>query len=87
MGGTKNEQKKENLVHCDGNFLCGYVLFLAMPAGTAITDKIEPHILGLPHYQAWILYGSLLMAVGLIVWFLVECKIEDSEEEEDKHAN
>lgn len=80
-------KKKKILYTVMGIFYAVMFFFLAMPAGTAITDKIEPHILGLPHYQAWILYGSLLMAIGLIVWFLVECKIEDSEEEEDKHAN
>lgn len=58
--------------------------FLAMPAGTAITDRVDPHILGLPCYQALVLYGSLLMAIGLMVWFLIECKIEDKERADEE---
>ena len=58
--------------------------FMAWPSGTAITDRIEPHLLGLPFYQGVILYGSLLMAIGLIVWFVIEVKIEDKEDETEE---
>ena len=62
---------------------------LCLPFGLQITNHIEPHILGLPCYQACILYGSLLMAIAMCVWFLVECKIEDDErrDEEEKEVN
>lgn len=56
--------------------------FLATPIGTPLVDKIEPHILGLPCYQAWILYGALFMSAMMIVWFLLESKFEDKEIEE-----
>ena len=70
-------------------FYCVMFFFLASPIGQPLIDRIEPHILGLPCYQAWILYGSFLMAIGLIVWFLAECKIEDGElaEEKDKEVS
>lgn len=53
--------------------------FLAVPGWQGLVDKIEPHILGLPCYQAWIFYGSLLMAVGMIVWYVLDAKLEDNE--------
>lgn len=62
------------------------LFFLAMPGGTALIDRVEPHILGLPCFQAWILYGSLLMAIALIIWFALECKIENNEREQEDKA-
>lgn len=60
-------------------FYCVMFFFLASPIGQPLIDRIEPHILGLPCYQAWILYGSFLMALGLIVWYIADSKIEDRE--------
>lgn len=53
--------------------------FLAVPGWQGLVDKIEPHILGLPCYEAWIVYGSLLMAIGLIVWTILDFKFDDEE--------
>ena len=61
-------------------FYCVMFGFLAVPGWQGLVNKIEPHILGLPCYQAWILYGSVLMAIGLIVWCLLDFKFDDEEE-------
>lgn len=53
--------------------------FLAVPGWQGLVDRVEPHILGLPCYQAWIIYGSLLMAVALIIWCLLDFKFDDEE--------
>lgn len=53
--------------------------FLAVPGWQGLVNTIEPHILGLPCYQAWIFYGSLLMAIGMIVWCLLDFKFDDEE--------
>ena len=53
--------------------------FLAVPGWQGLVDRVEPHILGLPCYQAWIIYGSLLMAIALIVWCLLDFKFDDEE--------
>lgn len=54
--------------------------FLAVPGWQDLINTIEPHILGLPCYQAWIFYGSLLMAIAMIVWCLLDFKFDNEEE-------
>lgn len=54
--------------------------FLAVPGWQGLINRIEPHILGMPCYQAWIFYGSLLMAIAMIVWCLLDFKFDDEEE-------
>lgn len=54
--------------------------FLAVPGWQGLVDRIEPHILGMPHYQGWIFYGALLMALAMIVWCLLDFKFDDEEE-------
>lgn len=54
--------------------------FLAVPGWQGLVNTIEPHILGLPCYQAWIFYGSLLMAIAMIIWCLLDFKFDDEEE-------
>lgn len=61
--------------------------FVTFPFSTRLIDKIEPHVLGLPFFQFCLLLSCFLMAIGLSIWFLAECKIENKQwEEEDREV-
>lgn len=57
--------------------------FVTFPPTVRLIDKIEPHVLGLPLFQFCILASCFLMAIGLIIWFVWECKIDKRQWEED----
>lgn len=59
-----------------------YVVVLGtvtLPFATKLIDRVEPHILGLPCMQFFILASAFTMAIGHIIWFNWECRIEDRE--------
>jgi hypothetical protein len=62
---------------------------VTVPPLTALIDKVEPRILGLPCMQFFLIFVPLALAVWLIIWFLLEVKIQDREaaESEGKEAN
>ena len=53
--------------------------FIVFPPTVALIDRVEPHILGLPLFQFCLLASCFLMAIGLVVWFLLEVKIESAQ--------
>ena len=53
--------------------------FIVFPPTVSLIDKIEPHVLGLPLFQFCLLASCFLMAIGLMVWFLLECRIENKQ--------
>lgn len=57
-------------------FLALYAL-MAFPPILAIIDTIEPHILGLPCAQFFILFDSVMFALGLMAFYLIEYRMED----------
>lgn len=57
------------------------ILFITLPGWTIIIDTIKPHILGLPCSQFCILFAAVMMCFGLIAFYLLEGKIEDSDRE------
>jgi hypothetical protein len=62
-----------------------YVALLGLvtvPPITALIDRVEPHILGLPCMQFFLLFVPLALALWLIVWYLMEVKIQDREAEQ-----
>lgn len=62
--------------------------FIVFPPTVSMIDKIEPHVFGLPFFQFCLLASCFAMAIGLIVWFLIECRIENKQwEKEDSEVN
>jgi hypothetical protein len=53
------------------------VLFITLPPVTLLLDRVRPRILGFPFMQFWLLAIPLLLSVWLIIWFVLECRIED----------
>ncbi|MDR2295750.1 MAG: hypothetical protein LBD95_03035 [Clostridiales Family XIII bacterium] len=53
------------------------VLFITLPPVTLLLDRVRPRILGFPFMQFWLLAVPILLAVWLIIWFVLECRIED----------
>jgi hypothetical protein len=53
------------------------VCFITLPPFTQALDRVNPRILGFPFMQFWLLAIPLLLSVWLIIWFALECKIED----------
>ena len=68
-------------------FLALYAI-MAFPPILATIDKIEPHILGLPCAQFFILFDAVMFALGLMVFYLIEYRMEDKlyEKEQKKIA-
>ena len=66
-----------------------YIIVLGcvtLPFSTKLIDRIEPHILGLPCLQFFIIASPVIMAIWLIIWFLWECKIENRELEKESNS-
>lgn len=57
-------------------FLALYAI-MAFPPILAMIDKIEPHILGFPCAQFFILFDSVMFALGLMAFYLIEHRMED----------
>lgn len=57
--------------------------FVTFPFSTRLIDKIEPHIWGFPFFQFCLLASCVLMAIGLSAWFVLECKIENKQWQEE----
>jgi hypothetical protein len=55
------------------------VLFMTLPPVTQAIDRVNPRVLGFPFMQFWLLVIPLLLSVWLIIWFVLECRIEDRE--------
>jgi hypothetical protein len=53
------------------------VLFITLPPITLALDRVQPRILGFPFMQFWLLAIPLILSVWLIIWFVLECRIED----------
>ncbi|MDR2162678.1 MAG: hypothetical protein LBO70_01855 [Clostridiales Family XIII bacterium] len=53
--------------------------FITLPPVTKMLERVEPHILGMPFFQFFLLAVPVTLACWLIVWFLLECRIEDRE--------
>ncbi|MDR1042600.1 MAG: hypothetical protein LBL54_01695 [Clostridiales Family XIII bacterium] len=64
---------------------------VTVPPLTALIDRVEPHILGLPCMQFFLIFVPVALAVWLVIWYLAEVKIQDREaakqerEEENAH--
>ena len=54
---------------------------MTFPPILSIIDTIEPHILGLPRAQFFILFVAVMIALGLMAFYLAEARIEDREYE------
>jgi hypothetical protein len=52
-------------------------LFITLPPITLLLDRVRPRILGFPFMQFWLLAIPILLSVWLIIWFVLECRIED----------
>ncbi|MDR2132580.1 MAG: hypothetical protein LBP30_04455 [Clostridiales Family XIII bacterium] len=55
------------------------VFFITFPPITQMLDRVRPRVLGFPFMQFWLLFIPLLLSVWLIIWFVLECRIEDRE--------
>jgi hypothetical protein len=59
------------------------IIYLALlslataPPLTALIDRVQPRILGFPCMQFFLIFIPLALAIWLIVWFLLEVRIED----------
>lgn len=60
-------------------FFCVY-FFICSPPSLAVIDRINPHILGLPCSQFCILFAAFAIAIGLMVMYILEVRIEDRED-------
>ncbi|MDR0519258.1 MAG: hypothetical protein LBG82_04315 [Clostridiales Family XIII bacterium] len=59
-----------------------YIALLSLvtvPPITALIDRVKPHILGLPCMQFFLIFVPLALAVWLIIWYLMEVRIQDRE--------
>lgn len=63
-------------------FLALYAL-MAFPPILAAIDTIEPHILGLPTAQFFILFDACMFAFGLMAFYLIEYRLEDKHYEDE----
>lgn len=52
---------------------------VTFPFATKLIDRVEPHILGLPCMQFFILASAFTMAIGHIIFYNLECRIEDKD--------
>lgn len=64
-------------------FLAVFAL-VTFPPLLAIIDTIEPHILGLPCAQFFILFSSIMTVLGLMAFYLIEYRIEDKRYEKEQ---
>jgi hypothetical protein len=62
---------------------------VTLPPLTALIDKVQPRILGMPCMQFFLIFVPLTLAVWLIIWYLLEVRIQDREaaNAEEKEAN
>ena len=56
--------------------------FIIAPPFVNLINKVHPYILVFPCFQFFILLSAVLMSCGLMVWYLLEVKIEDEEAKE-----
>jgi hypothetical protein len=64
-----------------------YIALLSLvtvPPLTALIDRVEPHILGLPCMQFFLIFVPVALAVWLAVWYLLEVRIQDREAAEQE---
>jgi hypothetical protein len=50
---------------------------ITLPPITAVIDRVHPYIMGMPFMQFFLFIVPIALAAWLIIWFLLECKIED----------
>lgn len=53
--------------------------FMTMPFTTKFINKIEPHILGLPCFQFFIVASCVFFCLYLIFWYKMDVYLEDKE--------
>ncbi len=70
---------KKTLYICASIYFLITFGFIVFPPTVALIDRVEPHIMGLPCFQFCLLASCFLMAIGLMAWFLLECKIENAQ--------
>lgn len=84
-------KKRVNLYIVMAIYFVVCILFITFPPIQNLIDVIDPHIFGLPCSQFCILFASVMICVGLIVFYNLEGKFEEEERaqwerEEDKSA-
>lgn len=50
--------------------------FICFPPSVKWINRIEPHILGIPCFQFFILLCAVLIVLGLILWYVLENHID-----------
>lgn len=72
-------RKRVNLYIIMAIYFAVCILFITFPPIQNLIDVIDPHILGLPCSQFCILFASLMICIGLIVFYNIEGKFEEEE--------
>ena len=63
-------------------FIGYFVILLGLtisPVSIAYWNRLEPHIFGLPFAQFMVILFSLLLIIGLLIWFVLEGKLNEKE--------